>query len=84
MITRLTWLILLALLAAGQAHAQEKPMVTELSDGVFHYYADYYSSLIVVGEDAVLVTDPASAPRAEAMKAAIAGMTDNPARRGPN
>lgn len=78
MITRLTWLILLALFAAGQAHAQEKPIVAELSDGVFHYYAGYYSSLIVVGEDAVLVTDPASAPRAEAMKAAIAELTDNP------
>lgn len=54
------------------------PTVTELSDGVYHYFGFFVSSLIVVGDDGVLITDPSIAFRAHSMKEEIAKLTDAP------
>ena len=59
------------------ATAQNSPM-TEIADGVFHFFSMGYSSMVVVGEDGILVTDPSFTPRAEELKAEIAKITDKP------
>ena len=69
----------LALAAAPAALAA--PTVKQLADDVYMMSESYYVSLVVVGEDGVLITDPAFTPRAESMKAAIAGITDKPVTR---
>ena len=56
----------------GSAQAQ----MTELSDNVYHFFSDWYGSLVVISDDGVLVTDPAWSDRAETMKAEIAKLTD--------
>jgi len=50
----------------------------DLGQGTYHFFSGYYSSLVVIGDDSVLVTDPASDARAEEMKAEIAKLTDKP------
>ena len=54
------------------------PVVTELSPGVYHYFGFFSSSLIVVADDGVLITDPSISFRAESLKAEIAKLTDAP------
>ncbi len=54
------------------------PVMTMLADGVYHYFSSFYSNLIVIGEDEVLVTDTANAARGEELKAAVAELTDAP------
>ena len=54
------------------------PMMVKLDNGVYNYFASFYGSLVVVGEDEVLVTDPANPFRAEGLKAAVAEITDAP------
>lgn len=54
------------------------PTVTELSDGVYHYFGFFVSSLIVVGDGGVLITDPSIGFRAQSMKEEIAKLTDAP------
>lgn len=56
----------------------QPPSMTKVADGVYHFFAMTYSSLVVVGEAGVLVTDTAFVPRAEIMKAEIAKITDKP------
>ena len=68
-----------AILAAPAALAE--PQVTELADNVYAMSEFHYVSLVVVGEDGVLITDPAFPGRAESLKAAIAGITDKPVTR---
>ena len=53
-------------------------MMTELSDGVYHYFGGFYSSLVVVTDEGVLITDPANPFRAAALQMAIAEITDQP------
>lgn len=65
-----------ALLAAPAAQAA--PKAVELAEGVYALSEAYYVSLAVVGDDGVLITDPANPARAEALKAAIAGFADKP------
>ena len=65
-----------ALLAAPAAPAA--PKAVELADGVYALSEAYYVSLAVVGDDGVLITDPANPPRAEALKAAIAELAGKP------
>ncbi len=73
-----TTLATAAMLVAGAiANAQDNPM-TKITDGVYHFYAMGYGSLIVVGDNGVLVTDPAFTARAEMMNAEIAKVTDQP------
>lgn len=54
------------------------PTVTELSDGVYHYFGFFVSSLIVVGDGGVLITDPSIGFRAQSIKEEIAKLTDAP------
>lgn len=66
-------LTLLSPLGAGAA-----PLVKELADDVYMFSEDHYVSLVVVGDDGVLITDTAFTPRAESMKSAIAKITAKP------
>ena len=66
----------LALLAAHAVPAA--PMVKQLADDVYMMSESHYTSLVVVGEDGVLITDPAFTPRARSLKSAIAEITDKP------
>ena len=69
----------LALLAAPAAVAA--PTVKKLAADVYMMSESHYVSLVVVGADGVLITDPAFTPRARSMKAAIARITDKPVTR---
>ncbi len=71
-------LALLFPLSAGAA-----PLIKELADDVFTVkVGDFpYTSLVVVGNDGVLITDPAFTPRAQGLKNAIATITDKPVTR---
>ena len=66
----------IAVATSGAAHA-ESPL-KPLGDGVFNFWSDYYNSLVVIGDDGVLVVDPAWGARATAMKEEIAKVTDKP------
>jgi glyoxylase-like metal-dependent hydrolase (beta-lactamase superfamily II) len=62
-----------AMLASPQyANAELK----SLGDNVYKHFSNFYSSLVVVGDDGVLVVDPAWTARAEGMSAEIAAVTD--------
>lgn len=67
-------------LGAGVAAADSAGM-RQLADDVYMFSENHYVSLIVVGDDGVLVTDPAYSARAESMKRAIAAITDKPVDR---
>ena len=69
----------LALLAATAVFAA--PAVKQLDDDVYMMSESGYTSLVVVGEDGVLITDPAFTPRAQSLKSAIAEITDKPVTR---
>ena len=69
----------LSLLAAHAVSAA--PMVKQLADDVYMMSESHYTSLVVVGEDGVLITDPAFTPRALSLKSAIAEITDKPVTR---
>lgn len=55
-----------------------KPVLTELKDGVYQFHMAHYSSLVVITDEGVLVVDPNHEFRAEAMRAEIAKLTDQP------
>ncbi|WP_170326639.1 MBL fold metallo-hydrolase [Ruegeria arenilitoris] len=71
-----------SLLMAGGALAagddDVKPVMTHLKDGVYQFHMAHYSSLVVVTDDGVLVVDPNQEFRAEALRAEIAKLTDQP------
>ena len=69
----------LAVLAASSVFAA--PTVRQLADDVYMMSESHYTSLVVVGEDGVLITDPAFTPRALSLKSAIAAITDKPVTR---
>ena len=52
--------------------------LTELADGVYHYFAMGYTSLIVIGDDAVLVVDPSNDFRAGLLAHDIEHLTTAP------
>ena len=54
------------------------PTMTELADGVWHYFGFYTSSLVVIADDRVLVTDPSNDVRAQSLRDEIAKITDDP------
>jgi len=70
----------ISLLGAGSAMAAglPKPAMIQLKPGVYQYNHAFYNSLVVIGEQGVLVTDPSGAERAAAMRKAIAELTDLP------
>ena len=71
-----------AVLAVSVAPAAlAAPVVKQLADNVYMMSESHYVSLVVIGEDGVLVTDPSFTPRAQSMKAAIAEITDKPVTR---
>ena len=71
-----------AVLAVSVAPAASAvPVVKQLADNVYLMSESHYTSLVVVGEDGVLITDPSFTPRAQSMKAAIAEITDKPVTR---
>ena len=61
----------LALLATPAVIAA--PTVKQLADDVYMMSESYYTSLVVVGEDGVLITDPAFTPRAQSLTCRKAG-----------
>ena len=69
----------LAVVAAPAVFAA--PVVRQLADDVYMMSESHYTSLVVVGEDGVLITDPAFTPRAQSLKNAIAEITDKPVTR---
>ena len=73
--------LVLATAATAQAAPHfdpAKPQMTRVADGVYQYFQFFYSSLVVVTDEGVIVTDPAGAPRAAAMREAIRQLTDKP------
>ena len=71
-------LILSGVTVSAQEFDPSKPMMTKLTDGVYQYHQYFYSSLVVITEDGVLVTDPSKAHRAADMRKAIRKLTDKP------
>lgn len=63
---------------AAQGFNPAKPSMTELKEGVYQYSQFFYNSLIVVGDDGVIVTDPSGAMRAAEMRTEISKITDKP------
>ncbi len=62
---------------SGGVGGPSEPMMTMLAENVYHYY-DSYGTLVVIGEDDVLITDTANVDRAESLKKAITKITDTP------
>ena len=62
--------------ASGMMQGMTEPV--ELAPNVYHYFSSFYSNLIVVSDDGVLVTDTANTARAEELKQVVAGITDVP------
>lgn len=62
------------LVFASATYAQDVQLL-EAGDGVFQFTAMGYSSMVVVGDNGVLVTDPANSTRAQMMIDAVAGVT---------
>ena len=54
------------------------PTMTKLADGVYHYFGFFGSSLVVVSDDQVLITDPSNPARAQSLKDEIAKLTKTP------
>ena len=54
------------------------PTMTELADGVYHYFGLFSSSLVVIDGGQVLVTDPSNNMRAQSLQEEIAKLTDDP------
>lgn len=63
---------------AAQGFNPAKPTMTKLKDGVYQYTQFFYNSLVVIGDDGVIVTDPSGAKRATQMREAISKLTDKP------
>lgn len=64
-------------LFAVTANAQENPM-QKVDEGVYHFFNQGYSSLVAIGENGVLITDPSFDTRADIMAAEIKKITDKP------
>ncbi len=63
----------------GMAVAQDqKNPMSKIADGVYHFWAMGYSSLVVTGQNGVLIVDPAFTHRANLLRAAVQKMTDKP------
>ncbi len=77
--------VLVTLLATGMAQAQQpdpdKPVMTKVTEGVYHYFHHHYSSLVVVTDEGVIVTDPSGAARAAVMRKEIRKLTDLPVKK---
>lgn len=76
--------VLAALLAVAgaqipaPANAQNAPVVSKLADNIYSIHTVFYSSIVVIGDDGVLIADPANRYRAGILKDEIAKLTDKP------
>jgi glyoxylase-like metal-dependent hydrolase (beta-lactamase superfamily II) len=82
---RLVQLAAMAAIVGGVAFAQttrvtaqDAPVVQKLGENVYSVFSVFYTSLVVVGESGVLITDPANGYRAGLLKTEIAKVTDKP------
>lgn len=66
------------LLFAGIAQAADDVVTEKLTDNAYSVYSGYYTSLVVIGDEGVLVVDPANGYRAATLKAEIAKITTLP------
>ena len=79
-------LMLLATLVTGAAFAQFVPPgvaaseTEQLADNLYAFRFGAYRSLFIVTDEGVIVTDPISPEAAEAFRAAIAAVTDQPVK----
>lgn len=64
-----------SLVFSTQSIAQEQPM-QNLGSGVYHFFEGSFSSLVVVTNEGVLITDPASTKRAKTLEQSLAKVTD--------
>ncbi len=66
--------------ASVSAQAPQVPpaTMTMLADGVYHYFGFFSSSLVVVGDEGVLITDTDNPFKAQSMMEEIAKVTDLP------
>ena len=71
-----------ALMLSFSAHAQEQEMptaqVTELGDNVYSVILAGYNSLVVIGDNDVLIVDPGLSERVALFKPELAKLTDKP------
>lgn len=65
----------------GPVRGQDAAVVQKLSDNVYSIFHSFYSSLVVIGAEGVLVVDPANSWRAGLLKQEIAKLTDKPVTR---
>jgi len=69
---------ILAQTASEEAPAADSGAITkELADGVYQWFGDFGSSLVVISGKDVLITDPQNDGRAQKLAAYIATLTDN-------
>ncbi len=83
--TLLSALIAMVAVVPVEATAQEAPPdeLREVAENAYAFVSQFYVSLFVVTPEGVIATDPSSQQgpeRAEALKAAIASVTDQPVR----
>ena len=64
-------------IAAPEQFQIPPPVMTELADGVYHYFGFFSSSLVVIDGEQMLITDPSNPARAQSLKDEIAKVTDN-------
>ncbi len=70
--------VTITLFGGSHASAQENNKVKKLSGNVYSIFLAFYQSLVVIGNDGVLIVDPANSARAAALKAEIAKLTSLP------
>ena len=76
--------VILSLCFYATAQADDRPpevslpVVKKLDDGVYSIYFMFVNSLVVIGDNDVLVTDTSFTPRAEILKQEITRLTDKP------
>lgn len=75
---RLSTLAAASLISFGASASAQDSTMDEVAEGVYHFFAFGYSSMVVVGDDGVLVADPSFAGRSDMLAEAIKGVTDKP------
>ncbi|MCO7223046.1 MBL fold metallo-hydrolase [Pleionea sp. CnH1-48] len=55
-----------------------KPIVKRIDEGIYQYFHQFYNSLIIIGSEGVIVTDPSGAERASVMREEIRKLTNKP------
>lgn len=66
------------LLYSFVSSASNDVITKKITDNVYSIFTDFHTSLVVIGDDQVLLTDPANAYRALTLKSAIASLTHLP------